>query len=107
MRDGANDRTRTCDHTIISRGLYQLSYACIWVLCREAPEREFVFVHSEDTRIKAHRAYRFYLYTAPRVNGCCSIQLLRISSQLAKQGYLHISFERWAPVPPLALYLTQ
>ena len=30
VRDGANDRVRTCDHTIISRGLYQLSYACIY-----------------------------------------------------------------------------
>ena len=30
MRDGANDRVRTCDHTIISRVLYQLSYACIY-----------------------------------------------------------------------------
>ena len=30
VRDGANDRVRTCDHTIISRVLYQLSYACIY-----------------------------------------------------------------------------
>ena len=84
--------------------LATLTYGCF---VAEAPEREFVFVHSEDTRIKAHRAYLFCLYTAHSVDGCCSIQLLRISSQLAKQGYLHISFERWAPVPPLALYLTQ
>ena len=46
----------------------------------EAPEREFVFVHSEDTRIKAHRAYLFCLYTAHSVDGRRSVHLLRTST---------------------------
>ena len=56
--------------------LATLTYRCF---VAEAPEREFVFVHSEDTRIKAHRAYLFCLYTAHSVNGRRSVHLLRTS----------------------------
>ena len=64
---GASKRVRSSDPCVISTVLCLLSYTCIWVLCRKAPEREFVFVHSEDTRIKTHRAYLVNLYTAPSV----------------------------------------
>ena len=56
--------------------LATLTYGCF---VAEAPEREFVFVHSEDTRIKAHRAYLFCLYTAHSVDGRRSVLLLRTS----------------------------
>lgn len=79
-RDGVSKRARSSDPCVISTVLYLLSYTYIWVLCREAPEREFVFVHSEDTRIKAHRAYLFYLYTAHSVDGRRSVHLLRTST---------------------------
>ena len=44
--------------------------------CTTSPYKSLTFIHSKGTRIKAHRAYLFYLYTAPSVNGCYSIQYL-------------------------------
>ena len=96
VRDGANDRVRTCDHTIISRVLYQLSYACIYgafYLPTQAPSAGKCKFYLYPTYQKV-LALRFIeltwsTYIPYPASGRHSIQLLRTSSRQFMRFLLH------------------
>ena len=95
VRDGANDRVRTCDHTIISRVLYQLSYACIYgafYLPTQAPsagKQVFTFIQLAKVFALSISNFTCSIYIPYPASGRRSVQLLRTSSRQFMRFLLH------------------